>query len=69
MNCTSSRWVSEATAHNMDMDLSETLEPNLAADTRQRLETAWLEENIANVAAYNEHIASNGVFSDGLRSF
>ncbi len=53
----------------MDMDLSETLEPNLAADARQRLETAWLEENIANVAAYDERIASNGVFSDGLRSF
>ncbi|MFM7273707.1 MAG: type II toxin-antitoxin system CcdA family antitoxin [Gammaproteobacteria bacterium] len=39
------------------------------AETRQRLEQTWLEENIAAASAYNEHIASNGVFSKGLRNF
>jgi post-segregation antitoxin (ccd killing protein) len=29
----------------------------------------WLEENRAALDSYNEHIALNGVFSDGLRRF
>ena len=33
------------------------------------MEQAWLEENRQAIAAYNEHVAANGVFSDGLRSF
>ena len=29
----------------------------------------WLAENKAAIDAYNEHVESHGVFSDGLRSF
>jgi post-segregation antitoxin (ccd killing protein) len=30
---------------------------------------AWREENREAIAAYNEHVARSGVWSDGLRSF
>ncbi len=53
----------------MDINLSHTLERALAAEVRQRLEQTWLEENRPAIAAYNEHVAANGVFSDGLRTF
>ena len=56
-------------AREMDINLSQTLEQALTVEVRQRMEQAWLEENRQAIAAYNEHVAANGVFSDGLRSF
>lgn len=29
----------------------------------------WLAENRSAIAAYNDHVAQHGVFSDGLGSF
>jgi len=36
---------------------------------RQKERDAWLERNRAAIAAYNERIERDGVFSDGLRTF
>ncbi|WP_074972776.1 type II toxin-antitoxin system CcdA family antitoxin [Metapseudomonas otitidis] len=36
---------------------------------RARQREAWLAENGEAIAAYNQHVENNGVFSDGLRRF
>lgn len=56
-------------AREIDINLAQILEQALAVEVRQRVEQAWLEENRPAIAAYNDHVAANGVFSDGLRRF
>jgi antitoxin CcdA len=56
-------------AGELGIDLSATLEEALAAQVRNRQRETWLAENREAIAAYNEHVARNGVWSEGLRSF
>jgi antitoxin CcdA len=56
-------------AKELEINLSATLEQALAAALRERQQAAWLAENKAAMAAYNDHVEKHGVFSDGLRSF
>jgi Post-segregation antitoxin CcdA len=44
---------------------SATLEEALTAKVWTRQQEIWLAENQDAIAAYNEHVAKNGVFSDG----
>jgi antitoxin CcdA len=57
-----------AAARDLSINLSATeaaLEEAVAKARRER----WLTDNEAAIAAYNERVDSNGVFSDGLRQF
>lgn len=56
-------------ARALDINLSATLEQALAETLRARQREVWLAENREAIAAYNEHVESDGVFSDGLRRF
>lgn len=56
-------------ARELDINLSAVLEESLRAVLGRRLQERWLEENREAIRAYNEHVESKGVFSDGLRSF
>jgi len=56
-------------ASELGIDLSATLEEALAVQVRNRQQETWLAENREAIAAYNEHVARNGVWSEGLRSF
>lgn len=53
----------------LGINLSGVAEAAVAAAVRSRLEEAWLDENAAAIKAYNRRVESQGVFSDGLRSF
>jgi antitoxin CcdA len=52
-----------------DISLSSGLEEALELLIKRRLNEQWLSENREAIAAYNEYIETNGVFSDGLRGF
>ena len=41
----------------------------LVAYMKQRAGDQWLEENRAAIKKYNDLVAANGVFSDGIRRF
>ncbi len=56
-------------AKALDINLSATLEQALDAEVRARLREKWLEENREAIAAYNERVERDGVWSDGLRGF
>ncbi|MDR2188448.1 MAG: type II toxin-antitoxin system CcdA family antitoxin [Azonexus sp.] len=56
-------------AREMGINLSATLEQALARQLKQRRQAEWLAENREAIAAYNEDVDNNGVFSDGLRRF
>jgi len=51
------------------INLSATLEHALIEKLKVAQQRKWREENRESIAAYNEHIAKHGVFSDGSRSF
>jgi antitoxin CcdA len=55
-------------ARELGINFSATLEEALAAEVRSQREL-WLEENQEAIAAYNEHVAQNSVWSDGQRGF
>ncbi len=59
--------VGKAKAANIN--LSATFEQALAAALRQRQAEQWLAENQKAMVAYNDHVETHGVFSDGLRAF
>ena len=40
-----------------------------APEVRSKQREIWLAENQEAIAAYNEHVAQNGVWSDGRRGF
>ena len=56
-------------ARTLNINLSGTLEQALVETIKQRQREQWLAENRTAIAAYNEHVERNGVFSDGLRAF
>lgn len=56
-------------AKKFNINLSATLEAALIEALRNKRREQWLHENRQAIAAYNEHVEENGVFSDGLRSF
>lgn len=56
-------------AKENQINLSQTLEQRLAEILREEQSRKWLEENHDAIEAYNSRIATNGVFSDGLRRF
>jgi len=56
-------------AKALDINLSSTLEQALNDILRKRAKELWLLENKEAIAAYNGHIAEDGVFSEGLRFF
>jgi antitoxin CcdA len=58
-----------AQAKVMNINLSATLEQALAQILKQQQRAQWLRDNKAAMSAYNEHVDSTGVFSDGQRSF
>jgi antitoxin CcdA len=51
------------------INLSATLEQALIEKLREAQQRQWREENRESIAAYNQHVEKNGVFSDGSRSF
>jgi antitoxin CcdA len=56
-------------AKQLDINLSATLEQALTEKLRYQQQQEWREQNRDSIAAYNDQVESEGVFSDGLRSF
>ncbi|SJZ71675.1 antitoxin CcdA [Trichlorobacter thiogenes] len=56
-------------AKEHQINLSQALELRLAELLREQKQQQWLRENQDAVEAYNQRIAQNGLFSDGLRKF
>ena len=56
-------------ARALDINLSATLERALTEEVRARKRAQWREDNREAIAAYNEHVRTYGVFSDGVRRF
>jgi antitoxin CcdA len=54
-----------ASGVNLSAVLEEALAEKIAAVKREN----WVKENAEAIAAYNDHVAERGVFSDGKRSF
>jgi antitoxin CcdA len=53
----------------LKINLSATLEDELAHVIRQKRRAQWLDENRPALDDYNAFIEKHGVFSDGLRQF
>jgi antitoxin CcdA len=58
-----------AVARELNINLSATMEAALAEAVKRKRRERWLAENQAPIAAYNERVDTDGVFSDGLREF
>ena len=58
-----------AVARELNINLSATMEAALAEAVKRKQCERWLAENQAAIAAYNERVDTDGVFSDGLRKF
>lgn len=56
-------------ARELNIPLSATMEAALSEAVKQKQRDRWLAENRSAIAAYNERVETNGVFSDGLRGF
>jgi antitoxin CcdA len=56
-------------ARTGDINLSTILEDALEQKLRQQARELWLTENRAAIDAYNEQVETQGIFSDGLRTF
>ena len=56
-------------AKALEINLSATFERALEEEVGARRREKWLVENRDAIAAYNERIERDGMFSDGLRSF
>lgn len=56
-------------ARARSVNLSAVLEEALIVELKRRKEADWLEENEQAVSEYNERVATDGVFGDGLRRF
>ena len=54
---------------DLGLNLSGLAEEALDRAVKARLAEAWLRENEEAIQAYNARVDSQGVFSDGLRSF
>ena len=58
-----------AKAKELKINLSSTLEGALIELVNAQQRELWKRENQAAIESYNELVAQNGVFSDGLRKF
>ncbi len=56
-------------AKELNINLSQNVEKYLSELVREAKQQQWLADNQEAIAAYNERIEANGVFSDGLRKF
>lgn len=56
-------------AKELNINLSQQVEGYLSDLVRKTKEQQWLAENADAIAAYNERIEKDGVFSEGLRRF
>lgn len=56
-------------ARRLGINLSQTLEEHLSHVVREAEARLWLEQNKAAIDAYNERVASDGIWSDGQRAF
>ncbi|HSS69471.1 MAG TPA: type II toxin-antitoxin system CcdA family antitoxin [Casimicrobiaceae bacterium] len=56
-------------AKRLKLNLSQVFEAGLSEAIREREGAEWIRNNRAALAAYNEHVEKDGVFSEGLRSF
>ncbi len=56
-------------AREMNINLSATLENELARQLKIKQREQWLKENAKAIQAYNNFVENEGVFSDGIRSF
>ena len=54
---------------DLGLNLSSVAEEALAYAVSARLAERWLEENRTAIDAYNRRLETQGVFSDGLRTF
>lgn len=51
------------------INLSATLERALTEELAELQRRKWRDENREAIAAYNEHVAKHGTYSDGARKF
>ncbi len=58
-----------AKAREMNINLSATLENELARQLKIRQKEQWLKENAEAIQAYNDFVENEGIFSDGIRGF
>ncbi len=58
-----------ADARALNINLSATMEAALGEAVKRKRQERWLKDNADAIAAYNERVESDGVFSDGLRTF
>ena len=56
-------------AREMNINLSATLENELARQLKIKQREQWLEENAKAIQTYNDFVENEGVFSDGIRNF
>lgn len=56
-------------AKGLGINLSQTLEIQLAILIRQSEAQEWLKENARAIDAFNERIEEDGIWSDGIRGF
>lgn len=56
-------------AKELQINLSATLELALIEQLSARQAQQWQEQNQASIAAYNQSVEDQGVFSDSLRTF
>jgi antitoxin CcdA len=58
-----------AAARELNINLSATMEAALTEAVKQKQGELWLAQNRVAIAAYNERVEADGVFSDGVRRF
>ena len=56
-------------AKRLGINLSQTLEDQLAALVRQAEAREWLKQNKRAIDAYNRRVQREGIWSDGIRGF
>ena len=56
-------------ARQLKINLSATMETALVEAVKRKQRELWLARNRAAIAAYNERVEADGVFSDGMRRF
>ncbi len=56
-------------AREMNINLSATLENELARQLKIKQREQWLQENTEAIQAYNDFVENEGIFSDGIRNF
>ena len=56
-------------AREMNINLSATLENELARQLKIKQRELWLQENAKAIQTYNDFVENEGVFSDGIRNF